>query len=215
MVSLRNSLRRHRVAAGLSQQELAQRAGISRQAYAALESGKAAPSTVVSIRLATGWRTHVGARFSRADGPPGAVQADWVAPGEVISGTGSQEALLASKRPQTVRLMPVGGRLLARPLSSSMGARFGLVEADGVIVPGLQEDPAKVQVRPFDVGEVRMPCLALLGCDPAMVLLETGLSQKGVRLVWQEESSYQARACLSRCEAHCDACQLRTSATGR
>lgn len=224
MVSLRNNLRRHRVAAGLSQQELAQRAGISRQAYAALESGKATPSTLVGLRLARGLNTNVEALFSLADEPPKAVQAELVAPLEVNkdsekgSKEGSKGARAATQTPHMVKLMPVGGRLLARPLASSIGARYGLVEADGVIVPGSQtsrESPARVEVRPFYAGAVQMPCLSLLGCDPAMVLLETSLRQRGVRLVWQEESSYEALVALSRGEAHVSGCHLRDQATGR
>jgi len=219
--TLNNTLRGHRINAGLSQQELAQRAGISRQAYAALESGKAAPSTAVGLRLARGLNTSFETLFSLADQPPEPLQADLVAP-EGSAG-GPQDPAIRSQGSQAVKLMPVGGRLLARPLAFSMGARFRLVEADGLIVPGsqstqqgpAQEGPARVEVRPFDAGELRMPCLSLLGCDPAMALLETSLRQKGVRLVWQEESSYQALAALSRGEAHVAGCHLLDHATGR
>ena len=213
MVPLTNTLRIHRAAAGLSQQELARRAGISRQAYAALEAGKAAPSTVVGLRLARGLNADFEALFSLTEDPPEVLQAELVGPANGPTGTP-----FPAQGSQAVKLMPVGGRLLARPLAFSMGARYRLVEADGLIVPGLRdphEAPAEVSVRPFDAGEVRMPCLSLLGCDPAMVLLETSLRQKGVRLVWQEESSYQALAALSRGEAHVAGCHLRDRSTGR
>ena len=211
-MSLKNSLRSQRVKAGLSQQDLAQRAGISRQAYASLELGKSTPSTLVGLRLARGLNTTVEALFTLADEPPQVVRA------ELVPTEGSPEVPLSAQSTQRVRLMPVGNRLLARPLSDSMGARYGLVEADGVILPGTKtasESPTRVEVRPFDPGEVRMPCLSLLGCDPAMALLETGFRQRGVRFVWQAESSYQALASLSRGEAHVAGCHLRDNATGR
>ena len=55
MNELRNNLRKLRRDAGITQQGLAERAGISRQAYAALESGGANPSTEVALRLSGLW----------------------------------------------------------------------------------------------------------------------------------------------------------------
>src|SRR3954471_14083825 len=45
-------LRAARVQIGISQAELAQRAGVTRQAVSAIESGKAAPTMAVALRLA-------------------------------------------------------------------------------------------------------------------------------------------------------------------
>jgi DNA-binding XRE family transcriptional regulator len=50
--SVRNQLRVHRAALGLSQADVAGRVGISRQAYSAIEAGDAVPSTEVALRLA-------------------------------------------------------------------------------------------------------------------------------------------------------------------
>ncbi|MCI0799646.1 MAG: helix-turn-helix domain-containing protein, partial [Chloroflexi bacterium] len=50
MTGLLNRLKPFRLKAELSQQELAGLAGISRQAYSALESGSANPSTQVALR---------------------------------------------------------------------------------------------------------------------------------------------------------------------
>ena len=52
VTSLRNNLKRFRQHAQLSQDKLAGLAGISRQAYAAVEAGTATPSTEVALRLA-------------------------------------------------------------------------------------------------------------------------------------------------------------------
>jgi DNA-binding XRE family transcriptional regulator len=47
-----NALRQFRQSAGFLQQELADRAAITRQALSALESGNASPSVTVALRLA-------------------------------------------------------------------------------------------------------------------------------------------------------------------
>jgi DNA-binding XRE family transcriptional regulator len=47
-----NRIRSRRQAAGLSQQELARRCGMTRQAVNAIEAGHYVPSTLVAMRLA-------------------------------------------------------------------------------------------------------------------------------------------------------------------
>ena len=211
MTALKNSLKDHRIEAGLSQADLATRVGISRQAYASLESGKSNPSTVVCLRLAQTLGVPVEAIFSLSDVPSQPLHAQLVASEE-------QAGLAdATGYPKRVKLMEVGDRLLARPLPDSLGTRFSLVEADGVILPGSRPSGGglpDVEVSPFDAGELKLPCLSLLGCDPAMALLEPGLRQRGVRFIWQEENSYQALAGLARGEAHVAGCHLRDSDTG-
>ena len=215
MESLKNNLKSRRVEAGLSQQDLARQAGISRQAYASLESGRSIPSTVVGLRLAQALGTKMESLFSLADPPPTSLQAQLVGSQPLEDGTEAGPA--SGRTPRMVKLIPVGGRIWARTVPDTMGARYGLVEADGVILPASQpedEDPPQVEVRPFDQGEIQMPCLSLLGCDPAMVLLENGLRQRGIRFVCHEESSYQALVSLSRGEAHVAGCHLRDRDTG-
>ena len=194
VAALNNHLRRHRLGAGLSQQGLASRAGISRQAYAALESGKASPSTEVALRLARALGTKVDLLFSLRESPPEMTQADLV---------GATEGLedKSSRWPRRAQLFHVGRRLLARPVSGAAAARHALVDAEGVISP-ISGSTNRVEVQPFDQDELEAPALGMLGCDPAVVLLEPGLRRYGVRLVWAEEGSYQALAGLARGEAH-------------
>ncbi len=202
-----NNLRGHRRNAGLSQQALAGRAGISRQAYASLESGRSSPSTDVALRLARALGTAVEALFSLADEPPGVVQADLV---------GASEAdRLSSSGPwsRRARLVRVGSRLLAMPLAGPAVARDSLVDAEGVILSG-SRGGNQVTVQPFDEAEAEMPALVLLGCDPAASLLEPGLGRYGVKLVWAEQGSCQALAGLARGEAHVAGCHLMDEVTG-
>ena len=215
MTSLQNDLRRRRVQAGLSQQELAGRAEISRQAFAAVESGKATPSTSVALRLARALNTTVENLFSLANDLPPVMEAELAGSTPLSNGN-------ESDNPRRASLTPVGNRLLARPLTDSMSsgygsARYGLVAADGMILPrggGRSNAPNTVMVQPFDQVEMQTPCVSLLGCDPSVGILETGLRQRGVRLAWVEEGSYQALGGLSRGEAHIAGCHLRDEATG-
>lgn len=218
MISLQNDLRRLRIQAGLSQQELAGRAGISRQAFAAVESGRSTPSTSVALRLARNLNTTVENLFSLADDMPPLIEAELAGSTPVYPGRGS------SASPWRAALTPVGNRLFARPLAGSLSAgygevrygsaRYGLVPADGLILSGGGANP-KVMVQPFDQVEMQTPCVTLLGCDPAVGILEAGLRQRGVRLAWVEEGSYQALGGLSRGEAHIAGCHLRDETTGR
>ena len=206
MTALRNHLRRRRRESGLSQQKLADLAGISRQAYAALESGKASPSTEVALRLARALDTKVDLLFFLEEGPSETVRADLIGPGEETEHAGPQ-------RPRRARLFHVGRRLLARPLSGAAAARHSLVDADGVILPEVGAGN-QVVIQPFDGDELKTPVLALLGCDPAAAMLEPGLRRYGVRLVWTEEGSYQALTGLARGEAHVAGCHLKDEDTG-
>ena len=123
------SLRRARAAAGCSQESLAQSAGISRQAYAAVESGGATPSTEVALRLARALDTPVEGLFSLPDGPVSTVEAELV-PGPKPLG----------ETQVRVQLHHVGDRWLARSLqgapwgpsiSHTLPTAQGLARGDG------------------------------------------------------------------------------------
>ncbi len=106
----------------------------------------------------------------------------------------------------------VGQRLLARPLAGPDNARHAVVAAEGLIVS--QGEGGRVTVQPFDREEVESPTLSMLGCDPAVALLERALRSKGVALVAGEESSREALLGLARGEAHVAGCHLLDEATG-
>src|SRR5207245_5284534 len=101
-------LRAVRLAAGLSQEALAARAGVSRQAYLAIESGRAVPSTEVSLRLAPALGRSVEDLFRLSESPD-EVQV------EVVGGA------LRPDAPTRVRLARVNERLLAWPLVGARG----------------------------------------------------------------------------------------------
>ncbi|MCH7736813.1 MAG: helix-turn-helix domain-containing protein [Chloroflexi bacterium] len=205
--SLENNLKQARNRTGLTQGELAGRAGISRQAYSSLESGNANPSTEVALRLARALSERVESLFYLPEQPPVPVEAELVTDSSPGSGPNGPA--------QRARLFRVGPKLLARPLVGADNTRHAVVAAEGLIVSyGSAERKGRVRVQPFDPEEVESPTLAMLGCDPAVGLLESGLRSKGVALVAGEESSRQALLGLSRGEAHVAGCHLLDKATG-
>ena len=201
--NLANNLKQVRNRAGLTQGELAGRAGISRQAYSSLESGNANPSTEVALRLAQALNERVESLFYLPEHPPVAVEAELVADSSPISPA------------QRARLFRVGPKLLARPLAGADNTRHAVVAAEGLIISqGTGPGKTRVTVQPFDAEEVESPTLVMLGCDPAVGILESGLRSKGVALVAGEESSRQALMGLARGEAHVAGCHLLDDATG-
>jgi putative molybdopterin biosynthesis protein len=206
--SVQNNLKQARTKAGLTQGELAGQAGISRQAYSSLESGAANPSTEVALRLAQTLKERVESLFFLPDQPPVMVEAELV--------TTSSTAVFPGVSAQRARLFRVGDKMLARPLAGADNTRHAVVAAEGLIVSEetAGERGRRVSVQPFDPEELESPTLAMLGCDPAVGLLESGLRSRGVALVAGEESSSQALLGLAKGEAHVAGCHLMDDETG-
>ena len=153
-------LRLARQARGLSQQQLAGVAGVTRQAVSAVESGHSDPSLRVALALAHALGMTVEELFGPGD-PADPVLARPVAP---ASGGGSRVALAT-----------VGDTFVALPLHADMAARVGFGAAGGLVVDtrGTREPGNLIEVRP--IGPPR-PTLVVAGCDPALPLLETPLA---------------------------------------
>ena len=148
-------LRLARQARGLSQQQLAGVAGVTRQAVSAVESGHSDPSLRVALGLARALGMTVEELFGPGDlGDP--VLARPVAP---VSAPGSRVALAT-----------VGDTFVALPLDTDLAARLGFGAAGGLMVRG---GGNQIAVRP--IGPPR-PTVVVAGCDPALPLLETPLA---------------------------------------
>ena len=203
--SLQNNLKRARTRVGLTQGNLAGQAGISRQAYSSLESGNANPSTEIALRLAQVLQERVESLFYLSERAPVTIEA------ELVNHSASKS--LHSDSSQRARLFRVGQKMFARQLTGAGNSRHAVIAAEGLIISaGVPEGRATVQ--PFDPEEVESPTLAMLGCDPAVGLLESGLRSRGVALVAGEESSSQSLMGLARGEAHIAGCHLLDDATG-
>ena len=153
-------LRLARQARGLSQQQLAGVAGVTRQAVSAVESGHSDPSLRVALALARALGMTVEELFG---------------PGEPADPVLARTVTPANGRGSRVALATVGDTFVALPLHADMAARVGFGAAGGLVVGagGAREPRDLVEVRP--IGPPR-PTLVVAGCDPALPLLETPLA---------------------------------------
>src|SRR5580698_3476888 len=110
-------LRLARQARGLSQQQLAGMAAVSRQAVSAVESGHSDPSLRVALALAHALGMAVEELFGPGE-PAAPVLATSIAP--LRGGT------------DRVALAPVGDRFVALPLRGDTGAGLGFLPAGGI-----------------------------------------------------------------------------------
>ncbi len=161
-------LRLARQARGLSQQQLAGVAGVTRQAVSAVESGHSDPSLRVALGLARALGMTVEELFGPGDlGDPVLAQ-----PVAAVNGPGSRVALAT-----------VGDTFVALPLHADTAARLGFSPAGGLaagspsapvgVSRGARQPWNLVPVRP--IGPPR-PTVVVAGCDPALPLLETPLA---------------------------------------
>src|SRR5215218_3761362 len=130
-------LRAARAQLGISQAELAHRAGVTRQAVNAIESGKAAPTMTVALRLARVLGRRVDDLFRLVDELP-TVSAELLDPGD-----------LAAEVPVRVQVANIGGRVIARPLTGSAGVMLTLPRANGIVRPptsGARRRPVQVEL---------------------------------------------------------------------
>jgi putative molybdopterin biosynthesis protein len=179
-------LRLGRQARGLSQQQLAGMAGVTRQAVSAVESGHSDPSLRVALALARALSVTVEELFGPAE-PADPVLARPIAP----AGAEGSRVVLAA----------VGDMFVALPLCADTVARAGFGPAGGLLAASSPDAaaarqssgtmPAAVLVRP--IGPPR-PTLVVAGCDPALPLLEAPLAMLDppVAFVWWPCGSAEA-----------------------
>lgn len=206
-------LRRRRVAAGVSQHELAIRSGLTRQAISAIEAGHYVPNTAVALRLARALACTVEDIFQVPETRP-RLTAELVATDGPVSswGEASRETpLVDADAPIRVALARVGARVLARPLSGAAGAQTA---ADGLATPAPAAPSVDVDllVDPWVIERT----VVVLGCDPALALLGAHLARRypALRLIWAQSGSLAALRALARGEGHAAGSHLRDPDTG-
>jgi putative molybdopterin biosynthesis protein len=186
---IENHLREKRQSAGLSQKQLADMAGITRQAVSAVEANQYSPATSVALQLARALRCRVEDLFSIKSG------------GEIIEGEliGSLPRNDDKLRAHVTR---VGERLLVRPLEG-LGELTSLsVTADGLII-GSGPGSNRVKVKLFKEREAVRRKIVVGGCDPAMFLAGEHLRKHDQdNLVPCLMGSSLALAALKRGEVH-------------
>jgi len=193
--TLDNRLRQRRQAAGLSQQALATRCGLTRQAVHAIEAGQYVPNTLVALRLARALGSRIEDLFYLPEEHP-RVEAEWMG-----------ETPVEATARHRIRLARVGQRLLARPLT---GAKNAFTAADGMTVPAVQAPRTPgamercVTVDVLIDAQLLEHTVVIVGCDPALELLGAHLTRRypAFRLLWIQSGSLAALRMLERGEAH-------------
>lgn len=201
---LQNNLRQVRARIGLSQQELAMQAGVTRQSISALEAGQYAPSAAVALRLARVLGCRVEDLFWLEEDLPAveAVPAEGtpVRPGGRVS------------------LARIGGRWVAHGLDGDAAFRLVLTPADGTVAAAPQRGrPAgTVRVQLLEEQEGLYGTVMLAGCTPAMSLWAQAAERRypGLRVLWTFANSMEALGALGRGEVHAAGVHLYDPASG-
>ena len=148
-------LRRARERASLTQAELADQAGVSRQLVGSAEAGRHSPAVDTALRMAAVLGEPVETLFGD---PP-------AAPGSVLGG--------ALREGEAVVVGRVGTRLYAAPLASLAAGDAAWAAPDGIVEGGA--------IRLFPGS--RPTGLVVVGCDPVLGLCQSLLSRGGARRV--------------------------------
>jgi putative molybdopterin biosynthesis protein len=187
-------LRLTRQARGFSQQQVADMAGVTRQAISAIESGNSEPSLRVAIALSRALGLTVEELFG-TDETVAPVAAWEVTP---LGGKGAR-----------VTLAPMGDGHVALPLRGETVTRAGFLPAGGLVTKtGRARGRQTRTVRPI---QPPRPTLVAAGCDPALPLLEAplGLLDPPVAFTWWPCSSREALALAAEGLVHVAGTHLR------
>ncbi|XFA73413.1 helix-turn-helix domain-containing protein [Thermosynechococcaceae cyanobacterium Okahandja] len=183
-----NNLKQIRLRLGMSQQELAAIAGVSRQTIGGVESGQYAPSTTVSLRLAKALGCQVEDLF-------------WLE-----QDTTEIEAIPAQHTPAgealRLSLARVGGRWIAHPLLGNDAFRLEMIPADGE--GNYAADSSTVRVKLLDDLSKLHNTVVLAGCTPALSLWARAAERwhPDLRVHWTFDNSMSALHRLCRGEVH-------------
>jgi len=192
---LHNTLAGERERLGWTQARMAEAAGISRQSYAAIESGDSVPSTEVALRLSEALGRSVSELFRLPDGAAESRVATW-------------SGVAAPAPGARVRLARIGGRWVAHPCAE---AHRPDGPADGRVLSG---DRAEVRVDLFPDPPPSVG-LAVVGCDPAFGIVADELRrERGIEVSWSQRGSRAALLALARGEAHLAGSHLLDTGTG-
>ena len=190
-----NHLKALRTQRGLSQGELAARAGMTRQAVSAIESNLYLPTTVFALKLASVLECHVEDLFS-------------LAPTEdIVEGTliGHLPQAETSTQPIRVKVSPVGKRTIVRPVTD-LGEQLSFaVPADGFVTETDRTlSGSTVRVTLSRDREAIEQEISVAGCDPAIFLVGEHLRRHKDRttVVGWTMGSMAALQSLQRGEVH-------------
>ncbi len=183
-----NNLKQIRLRLGMSQQDLAAIAGVSRQTISGVEAGQYAPSTTVALRLARALGCQVEDLFWLNQDAP------------------ELEAIPAQdfprEMPLRLSLARVGGRWIAHPLVRENAFRLEMIPADGEAI--CEADAPTLSVKLLDDPEKLQNTVVLAGCTPALSLWARAAEMwhPNLRVHWTFDNSVSALDRLCRGEVH-------------
>jgi len=185
---LYNNLKQIRLRLGMSQQDLATRARVSRQTIGGIEARQYAPSTAVALRLAKVLGCQVEDLFWLDQDIP---EIETIP----VADTPINQKLRLS-------LARVGGRWIAHPLVANNAFRLEMVSADGEGI--YRGDSAPMRVKLLEDLEKLHQTVVLAGCTPAISLWARAaeLWHPELRVHWTFDNSMSALYRLSRGEVH-------------
>jgi putative molybdopterin biosynthesis protein len=201
MANSGDRLRKTRIACSMTQSELARRAGISRQALGAIESGIYLPSVTVALSLARELGEDVETLFGSDSAPNCRSVAAHLSPADSARSVGA---------PSTVILARVAGKVVATPQVSS---RLALAPVSGLLERTSHKRAAVATFR--SDGEIDS-ALLLAGCDPSVTLLADWLARRrsSVCAFAMSCSSGKALSALLENQAHAAGAHLKDARSG-
>jgi putative molybdopterin biosynthesis protein len=202
MASSGETLRRAREARGLTQVELARRAGISRQALGALEAGTYQPGVTVAIALARELGDTVEGLFGgEAPSECNRIRAAWA----------GDDPPAAAGAARCIALARVGGKVVAVPYPA---ARLTLAPPAGIVE---QSGRGRARVATYRSASEIDSTLLIAGCDPASAILADWLARhrSPVAAVALPCSSSRALAALIDGRAHAAGVHLKDPGSGK
>jgi molybdate-binding protein/DNA-binding XRE family transcriptional regulator len=195
-----NQLRAVRIRLGLSQQELAQAAGVTRQTVGGIEAGLYGPSAGVALRLARALSCRVEELFWLED--------------DRATITAVPALAVPAGRPVRLAVAEVDRRWVAHPLVGEDAFRTEMVPCDGLGQRASGTDTLEVEL--FDEPARLRRTVALAGCTPVLSLWARAAERwyPGLRVHWTFANSTEALRSLGAREVHAAGVHLFDPATG-
>jgi molybdate-binding protein/DNA-binding XRE family transcriptional regulator len=194
----KNRLREVRLSHGLSQGELADKAGVSRQTIGGIEAELYGPSLAVALRLAKVFGKKLEEIFWLEREPASEVFCQWSGIGPVPE-DGAHIQLIRS-----------GTGYAAYPASREL---LGL-EANAIV---LHKDRGQIKSKVLVQESLEQSPIVLAGCSPVLGLLRQRLHNicRDVSLLWVNTNSARALAALKNGTAHVAGIHIFDEQTGR
>lgn len=196
----RNQLRSVRTRLALSQQELADAAGVTRQTIGGIEGGLYAPSVSVALRLSRALGCRVEELF----------WLDEELPAIEVQASSDLANVTAGDRVAVVR---VKGQWVAHSLAAEAAFRSEMIPADGIAEP---VDGRDLRVRLLDEPDALERTVALAGCTPVLSLWARAAERwnPGLRVHWTFANSTRALERLALGEVHAAGLHLYDTESG-